>query len=113
MMTPPSVELKLLDHITWIKNNLHLLKDENISDEDWKKRREPGGAVGQPGCIWISKGGHPGRKKSEADSVHSSTIMTSKFVTRRGDEQGNTSSREGSSNSSSASKVSGASSNII
>jgi hypothetical protein len=40
------MEQKLLDHITWIRDNLSLLADDSISDTDWIKRREVGGAAG-------------------------------------------------------------------
>jgi hypothetical protein len=110
---PPSIEQKLLDHFTWIRDNLSLLSDNSISDTDWLKRREVGGAAKQPGCIWISKGGHPSSKKAKQENPLPSAITASGFVSGRRKEQGNVSSREDSSNSSSASKASSISSSVM
>ena len=66
-----SVEGKLLAHITWIRNNLHLLNDKSISDEDWlQRRRIIGIEEGKPGFIWHTKGAHGGgnsKKKKSTD----------------------------------------------
>jgi hypothetical protein len=40
------MEQKLLNHVIWIRDNLKLLADDSISDTEWLKRREPGGAAG-------------------------------------------------------------------
>jgi hypothetical protein len=48
---PGSVEEKLLAHITWIRDNLHLLNDNSISDDDWIKYKEDHWRRG--GCSWV------------------------------------------------------------
>jgi hypothetical protein len=75
LLEPPgSVEEKLLAHITWIRDNLHLLNDNSISDDEWiNTKRIIGGEEGAPGFIWHTKGAHGGGNSKKKRTAGMST----------------------------------------
>ena len=74
LLKPPgTIEHKLLSHIYWIKNNLHILNDCSISDEDWKNKRRIIGGDGETGLIWRTKGAHGGGLKKTKKAADMTT----------------------------------------